>query len=143
MGTIDRIALGMVLAATVTIAVFSALNYMLLRGGVLDVREVSPVETVKVSEITGGVLDVREVSPVETVRVSEITTVVQVAVPKDAVLYGYCSEAGTGYNVSIIAVTGGIEQTVAEGRYGRSAAESIAQYAATYFGNIGDEFPPL
>ncbi len=73
MDTRDRIVLGIVLAATVTIAVFSALNYVLLRGSVLNVREVAPVETVKVSEITGGVLDVREVSPVETVKVSEIT----------------------------------------------------------------------
>ena len=142
MGTIDRIALGMVLAATVTIAVFSALNYMLLRGGVLDVREVSPVETVKVSEITGGVLDVREVKPVKTVRVSEITTVVQVAVPKNAELYGYCfkdSGPGEGYNVSITAITGGVEQTVAKGNYTRGAAESIAQYAASYFDVPGGE----
>ena len=64
--------LGMVLAAAMATAMFSALNYVLPRGGVLDVREVSPVESVRVSEITGGVLDVREVSPIETVRVSEI-----------------------------------------------------------------------
>ena len=139
MDTRDRIMLGMVLAAAMATAMFSALNYVLPRGGVLDVREVSPVESVRVSEITGGVLDVREVSPIETVRVSEITTVVQVAVPKDAVLYGYCSEAGTGYDVSITAVTGGIEQTVAKGRYARGAAESIAQYAASYFGSPGGE----
>ena len=128
MDTRDRIVLGMVLAATVAIAMFSALNYVLLRGGVLDVRVLS-----------GGVLDVREVAPVETVRVSEITTVVQVAVPKHAVLYGYCSESGTGYSVSIMAVTGGVEQTVAGGKYTPNAAESIAQYAASYFYDTSGE----
>ena len=112
MDTRDRIVLGMVLAAAVAIAMFSALNYVLLRGGVLEVREVAPIEAV---------------------RVSEITTVVQVAVPKHAVLYRYCYEDGTGYDISIMAVTGGVEQTVAKGKYTRNATESISQYAASYF----------
>lgn len=109
----DRIVLGAILAAAIAVVVFSALSYLHLRNGVLSVMEVAPVETVKVSEITA---------------------VVQVAAPRDAELYGYCSESGSGFSISITAVTGGVEQTVAEGKYARRAAESIAEYAAAYFG---------
>ena len=91
-------------------------------GSVLEVQVSNPVTEVEVT------------NPVTEVRVSEIEQVVQVAVPTDASLYGYCSRDGSGFRLAIISVTGGLEQTVAEGRYARGAAESIARYAAEYYG---------
>ena len=73
-------------------------------------------------------------NPVTEVKVSEIGQVVQVAVPTEADLYGFCSKVTGGYDLAIVVVTGGLEQVVAEGRYAESAAGSIARYAAAYYG---------
>ena len=82
-------------------------------------------------------------NPVETVKVSDITSVVQVAVPTRADLYGFCYEQGSGYTLSITAVTGGLAQIVAEGKYTAAAASAIGLYAAHYYGasdlDFGDQ----
>ena len=85
----------------------------------------NPVETVTVA------------NPVRTVTVSEIGSVVQVAVPTVADLYGYCFRRGSGYELSVTAVTGGLAQTVAEGTYTGDAASAIGRYAAYYYGGVG------
>ena len=87
----------------------------------------NPVETVTVA------------NPVESVTVTGIDTVVQVAVPSEgAELYGSCFEQGTGYRLSITAVSGGIAQVVSEGTYTRGAAEQVGLYAASYYNGGGE-----
>ena len=84
--------------------------------------------------ITVTVANAVEVAnPVETVEVSAITSVVQVAVPNQADLYGYCYKQGRGYDISISAITGGLEQTVAKGLYSENAASAVGLYAAHYY----------
>ena len=61
------------------------------------------------------------------------TKVVQVAVPIEADLYGFCRKQGTGYVLSITAVTGGLAQTAAEGTFTESAASSIGCYVSQYY----------
>lgn len=83
-------------------------------------------------------------NPVETVKVSEISSVVQIAVPTRADLYGFCYEGRSGYVLSITAVTGGLAQTVADGNFTANAASTIGLYAAHYYNysrdlDFGDE----
>lgn len=91
------------------------------------------VALVAIAVILRSGITVTVANPVESVEVSAITSVVQVAVPTKADLYGFCYKQGSGYGLSITAVTGGLEQTVADGSYTEKAANYIGLYASQYY----------
>ena len=79
-------------------------------------------------------------NPVETVIVAnpvdevKVTNIVETASPRNSTLYGYCLPAdGDGYEINVVAFSGGIEKTVAAGTYIESSASSVALEIGDYY----------
>ncbi|MCY3561995.1 MAG: hypothetical protein OXH20_12645 [bacterium] len=111
------------------------------------VTVVNPIETVTVANpvetvtIANPVETVTVANPVDTVTIAnpvdevKVTNIVETASPRDSSLYGYCfpSETG-GYEIHVVAFSGGIEKTVAAGTYaGADTASTIAQEIVAYY----------
>ena len=107
-------------AALAQLAVLVVIAAILATGTTVTVS--NPIDTVTVT------------NPVDSVKVPEIEAVVQVAVPTEADLYGYCRREGASYRLSVTAITGGLAQTVAEGLFTEGAANLVGVSAAAYYG---------
>ena len=99
----------------------------------------NPVETVTVAN---PVETVTVANPVDTVTVAnpvdevKVTNIVETASPRDSSLYGYCfpSFESDGYEIHVVAFSGGIEKTVAAGTYANAdTASAIAQEILAYY----------
>ncbi len=105
---------------------------------VTEVEIANPVNEVKVAnpvtevEVTNPVTEVEVTNPVREV---EVTNVVQTGAPRNAAVTGHCYESsfGDGYRVSIVAYSGGIQHTVAEGSFTPEGAAGIGVAMAEYY----------
>ena len=119
-------ALIVVLLAAVTVAVYTVIPQAL-----------SDVENAASNPVTvaNPVHEVTVANPVDEVTV---TNIVETAAPRDASLWGYCTAFDDGtYDIHVIAFSGGIEKTVAEGSYTTESASTIAFDIADYY--FGDD----
>ena len=81
-----------------------------------------------------GVQQQRTLHDIATNREVVVTNIVETAAPRDASLYGYCTRAGSGHELHVTAMSGGVEKLVAEGRYASAAAESLGAEIAAWYG---------
>lgn len=98
-----------------------------------EVTVVNPVDTVTISN---PVEEVRITNPVDEVKV---TNIVETAAPSNASLWGYCFATGDGgYQLEVVAFSGGIEKVVASGSYADDeAASQIGLEIADYYHGDG------
>ena len=141
-------------AATAVVAA-AAVAFWSLHSAVRDVETAiarpvtvaNPVETVTVANpvetvtVANPVETVTVANPVETVTVANpvdevrVTNIVETASPRNSSLYGYCFPIeGGGYEINVVAFSGGIEKTVASGSYATDdTASSVALEIADYY----------
>lgn len=121
------------------------------------VTVVNPTETVTVANpietvtVANPVDTVTVANPVDTVTIANpvdevrVTNIVETASPRDSSLYGYCfpSSESDGYEIHVVAFSGGIEKTVAAGSYANDdVASGIALEIVDYYygDNLGLDF---
>ena len=122
-----------------TVTVANPTETVTIANPVETVTVANPVETVTVSN---PVETVTVANPVETVTVAnpvdevKVTNIVETASPRNSTLYGYCFPAdGDGYEINVVAFSGGIEKTVAAGSYANGDTASLLALEITdYYG---------
>ena len=121
-----------------TVTVANPVETVTVANPVETVTVANPVETVTVAN---PVETVTVANPVETVTVANpvdevrVTNIVETASPRNSSLYGYCFPIeGGGYEINVVAFSGGIEKTVASGSYATDdTASSVALEIADYY----------
>ena len=115
---------------TETVTIANPVDIVTVANPVHEVTVANPTETVTV---LNPVDTVTIANPVDEVRV---TNIVETASPRNSSLYGYCFPIpeGDGYEIHVVAFSGGIEKTVAAGTYANAdTASAIAQEITDYY----------
>ena len=125
----------MVLLAAVTVAVYTVIPQALSDVENAASKPVTVANPVDEVTIANPVHEVTVANPVDEVTV---TNIVETAAPRDASLWGYCIAFDDDtYDIHVIAFSGGIEKTVAQGSYTTESASTIAFDIADYY--YGDD----
>ncbi len=140
-----KLLVGFAAIAVVLLAAVVVAAYVLLPASLSDIEDA----TSEPVEVSNPVTEVTVANPVDTVTVAnpvrevtisnpvdevKVTNIVETAAPRDASLWGYCyPDDHDGYQLSVVAFSGGIEKVVASGSYVEDAANQIGLEIADYY----------